>query len=118
VTILLFRRPWRTRTADRVLRWLRHRHNHLAPRHNPAYATYGAAGAAMGVALYGTAALWAMDPGFAEQAQIQQQSLAGGSAAGGGGTAGAGDGGGGDSGGGGGGKNKGKNAGHRGYSGE
>lgn len=98
VTILLLRRPRRTRTADRVLRRLRHRHTHLAPSHNPAYATYGAAGAAMGVALFGPAALWAMDPDFAEQAQIQQQFLAGGSAAGGGGTAGAGDG---DSGGGG-----------------
>lgn len=102
VIVLLFRRPWRTRTADRVLRRLRHRHTHLAPHHNPAYATYGAAGAAMGVALFGTAALWAMDPGFAEQAQIQQQFLAGGSAAGGGGTAGAGSGDGGGGGGGGG----------------
>ncbi|NYT95773.1 TIGR04222 domain-containing membrane protein [Salinispora sp. H7-4] len=93
VIVLLFRRPWRTRTADRVLRRLRHRHTHLAPHHNPAYATYGAAGAAMGVALFGTAALWAMDPGFAEQAQIQQQFLAGGSTAGGGGTPGVGNGG-------------------------
>lgn len=103
VIVLLFRRPWRTRSADRVLRRLRHRHTHLAPGHNPAYATYGAAGAAMGVALFGTAALWAMDPGFAEQAQIQQQFLAGGSTAGGGGTPGVGnggDGGGGGSGGG------------------
>ncbi|WP_025619088.1 TIGR04222 domain-containing membrane protein [Salinispora cortesiana] len=99
VTILLFRRPWRTRTADQVLRRLRHRHTHLAPRHNPAYATYGAAGAAMGVALFGTAALWAMDPSFAEQAQIQQQFLAGGSTAGGGGAAGADSGGGGGDGG-------------------
>lgn len=103
VIVLLFRRPWRTRTADRVLRRLRHRHTHLAPHHNPAYATYGAAGATMGVALFGTAALWAMDPGFAEQAQIQQQFLAGGSAAGGGGTAGVGNGGDGGSCGGGGG---------------
>ncbi|WP_027660047.1 TIGR04222 domain-containing membrane protein [Salinispora fenicalii] len=103
VTILLFQRPWRTRTADRVLRRLHHRHTHLAPRHNPAYATYGATGAAMGVALFGTAALWAMDPGFAEQAQIQQQFLADSSTVGGGGTAGAGSGGGCGGGGGGGG---------------
>lgn len=100
VTVLLYRRPWRTRAADHVLRRLRHRYTHLAPRRKPAYATYGAGGAAMGVALFGTATLWAMDPSFAEQAQIQQQSLAGGSPAGGGGAYGTGGcGGGGDGGG-------------------
>lgn len=91
VTVLLYRRPRRTRTADYALRRIRHRYTHLAPHRTPAYATYGAAGAAMGVALFGTATLWAMDPSFAEQAQIQQQSLAGGSPAGGGGVYGAGN---------------------------
>ncbi|MER7460535.1 TIGR04222 domain-containing membrane protein [Micromonospora sp. NPDC126480] len=95
-TILLYRRPWRTRAASRALRELRREHTYLAPRSAPAYATYGAAGAAMGVALFGTATLWAMDPGFAEQAEIQRQALtsggASGSCAGGGGDSGGGGG--------------------------
>ncbi|TDC63948.1 TIGR04222 domain-containing membrane protein, partial [Micromonospora sp. KC207] len=74
---LLARVPWRTRAANRALRELRRSNVHLAPASAPAYATYGAAGAAMGVALFGTAALWAMDPGFAEQAEIQRQALSG-----------------------------------------
>ncbi|NJP32460.1 TIGR04222 domain-containing membrane protein [Micromonospora thermarum] len=102
VTILLFRRPWRTRAADRQLRQLRREHTYLAPRSAPAYSTYGAAGAAMGVALFGTATLWAMDPGFAEQAEIQRQAMSAGGASGGGGCGG-GDSGGGSSCGGGGG---------------
>ncbi|MFF3854760.1 TIGR04222 domain-containing membrane protein [Micromonospora sp. NPDC002575] len=85
VSALIARVPWRTRAADRALRELRRTNVHLAPASAPAYATYGAAGAAMGVALFGTAALWAMDPGFAEQAEIQRQALAGtGSSSGGG----------------------------------
>ncbi|MGY3518217.1 TIGR04222 domain-containing membrane protein [Micromonospora sp. PTRAS2] len=74
---LLARVPWRTRAAERALRELRRTNVHLAPASGPAYATYGAAGAAMGVALFGTATLWAMDPGFAEQAEIQRQALSG-----------------------------------------
>lgn len=83
---LLRRVPWRTRAADAALRDLRQRHTHLAPSSTPAYQTYGAAGAAMGVALFGTASLWVLDPGFAEQAQIQRQALSGtGTSTGGGG---------------------------------
>ncbi|MDG4814310.1 TIGR04222 domain-containing membrane protein [Micromonospora sp. WMMD956] len=74
---LIARVPRRTRAADRALHELRRKNVHLAPAAGPAYATYGAAGAAMGVALFGTATLWAMDPGFAEQAEIQRQALAG-----------------------------------------
>ncbi|MDO3703466.1 TIGR04222 domain-containing membrane protein [Micromonospora sp. C28SCA-DRY-2] len=73
--LILVRAPYRTRAGRAALRTLRQRHVHLAPASSPAYATYGAAGAAMGVALFGTAALWAMDPGFAEQAEIQRQAL-------------------------------------------
>ncbi|WP_433343288.1 TIGR04222 domain-containing membrane protein [Micromonospora sp. CA-111912] len=81
---LIARVPWRTRAADVALRELRRRNLHLAPDSAPAYATYGAAGAALGVALFGTASLWAMDPGFAEQAEIQRQALSsGGSSSGG-----------------------------------
>ncbi|MFG3699013.1 TIGR04222 domain-containing membrane protein [Micromonospora sp. NPDC047620] len=78
VAVLLYRVPWRTRAANRELRGLRQQHTYLAPASAPAYATYGAAGAAMGVALFGTASLWAMDPGFAEQAEIQRQAASGG----------------------------------------
>ncbi|MFG2100279.1 TIGR04222 domain-containing membrane protein [Micromonospora echinaurantiaca] len=73
--LILVRAPYRTRAGRAALRTLRQRHVHLAPASSPAYATYGATGAAMGVALFGTAALWAMDPGFAEQAEIQRQAL-------------------------------------------
>ncbi|RIV36863.1 TIGR04222 domain-containing membrane protein [Micromonospora radicis] len=107
VTVVLFVWvPRRTRAADRVLRTLRQRNHHLAPSRNPAYTVYGATGLAMAVALYGTASLWAVDPTFAAQAEIQRQAMAGGgatSSCGGGSTAGAGGGcGGGDGGGGGG----------------
>ena len=75
--LLLGRAPVRTRAGRTALRSVRREHTHLAPASAPAYATYGAAGAAMGVALYGTASLWALDPGFAEQAEIQRQAISG-----------------------------------------
>ncbi|MEW2377940.1 TIGR04222 domain-containing membrane protein [Micromonospora sp. NPDC047812] len=77
VAVLLHRVPWRTRAATRALRDLRRQHTYLAPASAPAYATYGPAGAAMGVALFGTASLYAMDPGFASQAEIQRQAISG-----------------------------------------
>ncbi|MEU7974617.1 TIGR04222 domain-containing membrane protein [Micromonospora sp. NPDC049089] len=77
VTLVLRRVPMLTRAGRAALRSVRRQHTHLAPASAPAYATYGAAGAAMGVALYGTASLWALDPGFAEQAEIQRQAAAG-----------------------------------------
>ncbi|WP_341716739.1 TIGR04222 domain-containing membrane protein [Micromonospora sp. FIMYZ51] len=69
--LLFVRVPWRTRAANTALGTLRARHRHLAPGSNPAYAVYGAAGVATAMALYGTASFWAMDPAFAEQAEIQ-----------------------------------------------
>ncbi|MBQ0906297.1 TIGR04222 domain-containing membrane protein [Micromonospora sp. U21] len=78
VAALLLRRvPRRTRAGRAALRDVRRQHTHLAPASSPAFATYGAAGAAMGVALYGTVSLWALDPGFAEQAEIQRQAASG-----------------------------------------
>ncbi|MGW1452353.1 TIGR04222 domain-containing membrane protein [Micromonospora sp. NPDC002411] len=77
VTLVLRRPPAVTRAGRAALRGVRREHTHLAPASAPAYATYGAAGAAMGVALYGTASLWALDPGFAEQAEIQRQAASG-----------------------------------------
>ncbi|GAA0392828.1 hypothetical protein GCM10009541_39910 [Micromonospora gifhornensis] len=79
LTMVLFVRvPRRTRAADAALLNLRHRNRHLAPGSNPAYAVYGAAGTAMAVALYGTASLWALDPAFAQQADIQRETVTGG----------------------------------------
>ncbi|AVT32136.1 TIGR04222 domain-containing membrane protein [Plantactinospora sp. BC1] len=83
--VLLCVVPRRTRAADALLRDLRRQHRHLEPRHSPAYATYGAAGAALGVALFGTAALVEFDPAFAMEAEVQRAMS--GSAAGGGWTA-------------------------------
>ncbi|MEV0605439.1 TIGR04222 domain-containing membrane protein [Polymorphospora rubra] len=80
--------PRRTRAARAALSRLRVQHVHLSPRTAPAYATYGAAGAAMGVALFGAASLWALDPGFAADAEIQRNYASGG--AGGGGSCGGG----------------------------
>lgn len=97
---LLRRVPYQTRAATKALAELRQRHAHLAPAQSPAYATYGAAGAAMGVALFGAASLWALDPAFAQQAEIQRQAAA--SASSSAGATGTGCGGGGGDGGGGG----------------
>ncbi|MFD0823862.1 TIGR04222 domain-containing membrane protein, partial [Micromonospora zhanjiangensis] len=56
------RTPRRTRAGSAAVASLRDRNRHLAPNKSPAYTTYGSAGAAMGIALFGTASLWAMDP--------------------------------------------------------
>ncbi|MEV6693063.1 TIGR04222 domain-containing membrane protein [Micromonospora sp. NPDC051196] len=77
-TILFVRVPRRTRAAQDALLGLRHRNRHLAPAAKPAYTVYGAAGLAMAVALYGTASLWALDPTFAQQADIQREAMAAG----------------------------------------
>ncbi|MGK5555621.1 TIGR04222 domain-containing membrane protein [Actinomadura kijaniata] len=54
----------RTRAGDRALEHARSRHSHLDPRLAPSYPTYGLGAAAMGTALFGTAALMAVDPDF------------------------------------------------------
>lgn len=103
--VFLFKVPRHTRAARQALSDLRRYHVHLSPANGPAYATYGPAGAAMGVALFGAASLWAFDPAFAAEAEIQRQyASAGGSGGYYGGSSGGDSGGssGGDSGGGGG----------------
>jgi uncharacterized protein (TIGR04222 family) len=69
---LLIRLRKETRTGRAALEDLRSRHAYLAPDNSPSYATYGVSGAAMGVALYGTPTLFAMDPAFAAEADIQR----------------------------------------------
>jgi uncharacterized protein (TIGR04222 family) len=71
--MLLVRVPHRTSAGDFVLSSLRQKHSDLAPIRQPAWSTYGPAGAAMGVALFGTAALWTADPAFAAAAEVQRQ---------------------------------------------
>ncbi|GAA3764586.1 hypothetical protein GCM10022225_58280 [Plantactinospora mayteni] len=105
--VLLCVVPHRTRAANALLRDLRRQHQHLAPRHSPAYATYGAAGAALGIALFGTAALVQFDPAFAVEAEVQRAvstpAVGGSGGSGGGDSSGGGDGSGGSGCGGGGG---------------
>jgi uncharacterized protein (TIGR04222 family) len=60
----------RTAAGRRLLAKTRRTNRHLRPDQAPAWATYGATGAALGVALYGTAALWAADPVFASDAGL------------------------------------------------
>ncbi|GLW64459.1 hypothetical protein Arub01_27030 [Actinomadura rubrobrunea] len=59
-----------TRAVKAALRETRDRHAHLDPRMSPAWATYGIPAAAMGVALFGTAALMSIDPAFAHAAGL------------------------------------------------
>ncbi len=61
-----------TYAARRALKDLRRRNQHLTPSLSPSYATYGAAGAAMGVALFGAASLSALAPAFAAEADTQR----------------------------------------------
>lgn len=78
VWLLLRRVPYETRAGASAMTALRRRHAHLSPRNSPAYTAYGVAGAAMGVALFGTASLWAMDPAFAGESEIRRQAVIGG----------------------------------------
>lgn len=79
VTVVMLAKASTTKTkaAGRAVRDLQKRNRHLAPSQQPAYATYGATGAAMGVALFGAGALFAMDPAFAAEAEIQRAAATG-----------------------------------------
>jgi uncharacterized protein (TIGR04222 family) len=78
-TLLLLRVPFRTRAGSAALSALRAQHSYLSPRQSPAYATYGAAAAGMGVALFGAASLYALDPTFAAEAEVQRNLASSGS---------------------------------------
>jgi uncharacterized protein (TIGR04222 family) len=84
IVVLVRANAAQTYVARRGLRDLRRRHAHLSPRLSPSYATYGASGAAMGVALFGASSLYAMDPAFAAEADIQRVGAGGGGGSGGG----------------------------------
>jgi uncharacterized protein (TIGR04222 family) len=70
VILSLWDRASRTWAGDRVLIALRNRHSHLSPVGRPSWRVYGAADAAMGVAIFGSEALWTADPAFAAAANI------------------------------------------------
>lgn len=74
--------PRRTLLGNRVLRELRSEHHALAPEATPDWAVYGPASAALGIGIFGTGALWASDPAFADELAVQRTS-AGGSGGGG-----------------------------------
>jgi uncharacterized protein (TIGR04222 family) len=69
--------PRVTRSGQAALAELRTRSAHLQPSAGPAWATYGASGAALGVALYGVAFMWAADPVFAAEAGLPARSTSG-----------------------------------------
>lgn len=84
VVMLVVRVPLASAAGRRAIARLRRDNAHLAPSQSPAYATYGAAAAAMGVAVFGSAALFAADPAFAEEAELQRNVAASGASSGGG----------------------------------
>ncbi|GLY93635.1 TIGR04222 domain-containing membrane protein [Actinoplanes sp. NBRC 103695] len=61
-----------TFSTARALRQVKTDSRHLSPQMTPSLTTYGATGAAMGVAVFGAASLYAMDPAFAAEAEIQR----------------------------------------------
>lgn len=94
--------PRRTRHGDRTLDRLRHDHDSLEPGCAPDWLVYGPAGAALGIGLFGTSALWASDPVFADELAVQRLTAGGSGDGGASFSSYGGDGGGGDGGGGGG----------------
>ncbi len=76
---ILLRVPRMSPTGKQAIAQARRANAHLAPYQSPAWSTYGMAGAAMGVALFGTAAIWAADPAFAGEAGIRRSADSGGS---------------------------------------
>jgi len=99
--VLSLTAPRRTNRGNAELTRLRSAHASLSPKLRPRWQVYGPEGAAWGVAVFGTSALWAADPALARELGTSQASFVGNS--GGGWSYGGGDGGGGGCGGGGGG---------------
>ncbi|MDF2585025.1 MAG: hypothetical protein K0R33_3668 [Mycobacterium sp.] len=102
----LFSVDRRTRAGRRLLRAQQKQQDFLKPARRPAFATYGAGAVAMSTALFGTAALWSVDPDYATSVELNGDADGGGDGAscggcgGGGGGAGCGGCGGGGGGGG------------------
>lgn len=93
----------RTAAGTQLVRQLRADNGHLRESENPSWATYGAMGAGLSVALFGAASMFAFDPVFAAEAAIPRYAGSGsfgGDSSGGSGWSESGSGWGGDSGGG------------------
>ena len=99
--VLLVAAPRRTKQGDRTLARLRDEQHDLSPGMRPDWTVYGPEGAALSVGIFGTGAMWASDPAFADGLALQRNANA--SGGGEGGSFGDSDSGGGGGGGGGGG---------------
>jgi uncharacterized protein (TIGR04222 family) len=77
--VQLVRAPTRSPLGNRSLARLRAEHHELSPSNRPDWVTYGAAGAALGVGVFGMSALWASDPAFADELAAQRLASGGGS---------------------------------------
>ncbi|MGY0232908.1 TIGR04222 domain-containing membrane protein [Longispora urticae] len=75
VGVLSLRAPRLTRAGRMILRDQFRRNGHLHPRNRPSWATYGPAGAALSVGLFGTAAWWASDPEYAQYLGLGRAAL-------------------------------------------
>lgn len=64
--------PRLTGSGRRALAAARIRNRVLSPSMSPSWATYGPTGAALGVALFGGAALFSLDPAFAQASELQR----------------------------------------------
>lgn len=64
---MLRKTPHITKAGRTAVRDMMRRHEHLHPSSTPAWRTYGATGAALGVALFGFAAFSSVDAAFAEE---------------------------------------------------
>lgn len=73
IFVLLAHSPRALRSASAAVQATRSRAAHLDPAMSPAWNTYGAAGAALAVALFGMGALTSIDPDFAGAAGLQGQ---------------------------------------------
>lgn len=73
--------PRRTRAGDEALRRLADDHHVLSPAMRPDWQVYGPAGAALSVGVFGVGALWAADPAFAGELELQRAAAASGSGA-------------------------------------
>lgn len=66
----LFRVSRCTRAGRRLLKAQQKQQEFLKPSRRPAFSTYGPAAAATSTALFGTAALWAVDPDYATSLEL------------------------------------------------
>ncbi|MGH3767149.1 MAG: TIGR04222 domain-containing membrane protein [Pseudonocardiaceae bacterium] len=74
--VLLCWAPRRSRRGSAELQRLRVQHNEIAPGMRPDWTAYGPAVAGLGVGIFGAKALWASDPDFAADVQVQRTAAA------------------------------------------